>query len=75
MMETNAHPTEELTPPGEESSGIIDGATYFVWHKVQWVVDRLAIYPVTRWLMALVLLIFYVYRAIINQGEEGKRRG
>ena len=71
-MEHQAHADEGHAHVEEEASSVLDGATYLVWHKVQWVVDRLTIYPVARWLLALCLFGFYVYRAVINQGKEGQ---
>ena len=60
--------------PEVESEGAVEGATYFVWRYVQCCVDRVAIYPFTRWLFAVLLLVFYVYRAVLNQGKKHCKR-
>ena len=60
----------EDTPPSpdEEPEGVIDQFTFRIWQIVHAYVDRYAIYPRTRWIVAGLVFLVYVYRAYINQG-------
>ena len=52
----------------EEDKTMIDNAIYYAWRRLQSLIDRLAIYPCARWLIALIFFSVFVYRAAINDG-------
>eukprot|EP00826_Nyctotherus_ovalis_P039665 TRINITY_DN3827_c0_g1_i8.p1 TRINITY_DN3827_c0_g1~~TRINITY_DN3827_c0_g1_i8.p1 ORF type:complete len:192 (-),score=41.70 TRINITY_DN3827_c0_g1_i8:144-719(-) len=51
-----------------ESQSIIESTTYFVWRKLQCIIDLLALRCCMRWSIALALFLFFVYRAVHNGG-------
>ena len=67
---TGSTPEQEAEAEAESA---IDNASYWIWQKIQLVVDRLAPYTFTRWVFAIFLFSFYVYRAAINQGIVGTK--
>eukprot|EP00826_Nyctotherus_ovalis_P005195 TRINITY_DN11165_c0_g7_i1.p1 TRINITY_DN11165_c0_g7~~TRINITY_DN11165_c0_g7_i1.p1 ORF type:complete len:135 (+),score=12.12 TRINITY_DN11165_c0_g7_i1:97-501(+) len=46
----------------------LDNATYWAWQRKQSLFDRLATCVLSRWVAALLLFAFFVYRAAINNG-------
>jgi len=69
-MDTQAeyNPPQHNENQEPEPEGPIDKLTFKMWQYVQIYVDRYAIYPKERWLVAGILFIIYIYRAYINQG-------
>ena len=60
--------TSRIADGGKEPESTIDTATYWAWHKVQLVIDILALYILFRWIIVLAIFSFFAYRVALNQG-------
>lgn len=73
-MENNTYQTNNAfgANPNEPSSGKIDfeDLRFLVWRKYQNFIDRTTVYPKERWIVLLIISLFYALRIYITQGEQ-----